>query len=58
MWVIQKFVNLQYNTLVCWDKGIVDQASNDQSIIFFHNFLQNSLQKIYKNKRVLSALSL
>ena len=33
--------NLQYNTLV-------DQASDVPSIIFFHNFLQNSLQKWFQ----------
>ena len=32
--------NLQYHTLVCWDKWLVDQVSD----IFFHIFLQNSLQ--------------
>ena len=27
--------NLQYNTLVCWDKWLADQASDVTSIIFF-----------------------
>ena len=27
-----------------WDKRLVDQASDVPSIIFFHDFLQNSLQ--------------
>ena len=31
-----------------WDKRIVDQASDVPSIIFFHNFLQNSLQKSFQ----------
>ena len=30
-----------------WDKRIVDQASDVPSIIFFHDFLQNSLQKYF-----------
>ena len=33
-------------SLVCLDKWLVDQASDVPSIIIFHNFLQNSLQKI------------
>ena len=39
--------NLQYNTLEslgCWDNRLIDQASDVPSIIFFHNFLQISLQ--------------
>ena len=44
-----KSYNLQYNTLVCWDKWIVDQASDVPSIgFFFHNFLQHSLQKSFQ----------
>ena len=31
-----------------WDKRIVDQASDVPSIIFFHDFLQNSLQKSFQ----------
>ena len=31
-----------------WDKWIVDQASDVPSIIFFPNFLQNSLQKLFQ----------
>ena len=30
-----------------WDKRIVDQASDVPSIIFIHDFLQNSLQKSF-----------
>ena len=32
-----------------WDKRIVDQASDVPSIIFFHDFLQNSLQKYFQS---------
>ena len=38
----KKSVNLQYNTLGRWAKRLGDQASDVPSIIFFHNFLQNS----------------
>ena len=38
--------NLQYNTLGRWDNCLIDQASDVPSLILFHNFLQNSLQKI------------
>ena len=31
------------------DKWIVDQASDVPSIIFFHDFLQNSLQKYFQS---------
>ena len=40
--------NLQYNTLGRWAKRLVDQASDVPSIIFFHDFLQNSLQKWFQ----------
>ena len=30
-----------------WDEQLIDQASDVPSIIFFHNFLQNSLQKLF-----------
>ena len=59
--------NIQYNTLGPWDKPLMDQASDVPSFIIFHNFLQNSLQKLfqfffwffYKDKsRVLSTVSL
>ena len=40
--------NVQYNTLGRWDKRLIDQASDVPSIIFFHNFLQNSLQKSFQ----------
>ena len=32
---ILKSVNLQYNTLGGWDKGLIDQASDVPSIIFY-----------------------
>ena len=41
--------NLQYNTLGRWDDRLIDQASDLSSIIFFHNFLQNSLQKSFQS---------
>ena len=31
-----------------WDKWIVDQPSDVRSIIFFHDFLQNSFQKSFQ----------
>ena len=31
-----------------WDKWLIDQASDVPSIIFIHNFLQNSLQKSFQ----------
>ena len=40
--------NLQYNTLGRWDNRLIDQASDVPSIIFFHNFLQISLQKSFQ----------
>ena len=67
--VFLKSDNLQYNTPGCWDERLIDQASDVPSI-FFHNFLQNSLQKSFQfifysfiilqklKERVLSALSL
>ena len=57
---------LQYKTLGQLDDHLIDQASDVSIIIFFHNFLQISLQKffefkflqLYKKKQgVLSALS-
>ena len=47
LWNI-KSDNLQYNTIGCWDKWLMDQTSDVPSIILFHNFLQNSLQKTFK----------
>ena len=32
-----KSVNLEYNTLVRWDKWIVDQVPDVPTIIFFYN---------------------
>ena len=40
-----KSYNLQYNMLGCWKEWLIDQASDVPRIFFFHNFLQNSLQK-------------
>jgi hypothetical protein len=31
-----------------WDEQLIDQASDVPSIIFFHDFLQNSLQKSFQ----------
>ena len=31
-----------------WDDCLIDQVSDVPSIIFFHNFLQNSLQKSFQ----------
>ena len=46
----QKSDNLQYNTLVCWDKWLIDQASDVPSIIFLiisHRL--RALKKIHWN---------
>ena len=45
----QKSDNLQYNTLGRWDDRLIDQASDHLlfQVLFFHNFLQNSLQKSF-----------
>ena len=40
--------NLQYNTLVRWDKYLVDQVSDVPGISFFHNFLQTALQNVFQ----------
>ena len=46
-----KFVNLQYNTLgrffVCTNKPATKRLML-QDLIYFHNFLQNSLQKLFQ----------
>ena len=42
-----KSVNLQYNTLGRLDNG-TNESSDVPSIIFFHDFLQNSLQKSFQ----------
>ena len=31
-----------------WDERLIDQASDVPSIIFFHNFLKNYLQKLFQ----------
>ena len=49
--LVQKSDNLQYNTLVCWVAGMNDSSTNHQVfqvLFFFHNFLQNSLQKLFQ----------
>ena len=59
--------NLQYNTLVCWDKWLINQVSNVPSIIFFFmiackngfNVFSYFFIDLQKSKqRVLSAQSL
>ena len=43
--------NLQYNTLGCWVAGTNDSSTKGlmfQVLFFFHNFLQNSLQKFFQ----------
>ena len=49
---LQKSDNLQHNTLVCWFAGTNDWSSKcpmfQVCIIFFHNFLQNSLQDSFQ----------
>ena len=42
-----KFDNHQFNMLGRWDNHLIDQASDIPSIIYFHNFLQNSLEKSF-----------
>ena len=68
---LQKSVNLQYNTLGCLDNGTSESWTKHlmfQVLFFFHDFLQNLLQKSFqsiysffynltKKLRVLSALS-
>ena len=40
--------NLQYNTLGCWVHRLINQVSDVPSIIIFHTFFQNSLQKSFQ----------
>ena len=43
------YINLTiFKLLGCWENHLIDQASDFPSIIFFHNFLQNSLQKLFQ----------
>ena len=42
----QKSDNLQYDTLVCWDKWLVNQVSDVPSIIFFLWFLAKFFAKM------------
>ena len=47
----KKSVNLQYNTLGCLDDGTNESPTKPlmfQVLFFFHNFLQNSLQKLFQ----------
>ena len=47
---LQKSVNLQYNTLVCWADGtnvLLTERLMFQ-VFFFHKILQNSLQKSFQ----------
>ena len=50
--LIQKSDNLQYNTVGCWVAGTNDSSTKHLMfqvyIFFFHNFLQNSLQKSFQ----------
>ena len=41
--IVQKSDNLQYNTLGCMVDGSMRRSSDVPSIIFFHNFLKNSV---------------
>ena len=46
-----KSINLQYNMLGCLDNGTneaLTKASDIPSITFFHDFLQNYLQKSFQ----------
>ena len=45
---IRQFTIYYAGLLGRWDKRIVNQASDVPSIIFFHDFLQNSLQKFFQ----------
>ena len=45
---IRQFIIYYARSLVHLSKRTTDQASDVPSIIFFHNFLQNSLQKSFK----------
>ena len=45
---IRQFTIYYAGSLGRWAKRIVDQASDVPSIIFFHDFLQNSLQKSFQ----------
>ena len=45
---IRQFIIYYARSLVHLSKRSTDQASDVPSIIFFHNFLQNSLQKLFK----------
>ena len=47
----QKFVNLQYNTLVCWADGTNNLSTKRlmfQLLFLIHKILQNSLQKPFQ----------
>ena len=40
--------NLQYNTLSHWVDGTIISLTDVPGIIFYYNFLQNSLQKSFQ----------
>ena len=47
----EKSVNLQYDMLVCWFAWTNESSTKRlmfQVLFFFHNFLQNSLQKLFQ----------
>ena len=43
-----KFDNLQYYILARWLAGINDSLTKHPIYVVFHNFLQNSLQKLFQ----------
>ena len=46
---VLKSDNLQYDTLVRWFPGTNDSSTRHvQVLFFFHNFLQNSFQKLFQ----------
>ena len=44
----QTMTEAEHNRLGRWDERLIDQASDVPSIIFFHNFLQKSLQTSFQ----------
>ena len=49
-WNVKKSVNLQYITLGCLDDGTNESSTKRLmfQVFFFHDFLQNSLQKSFQ----------
>ena len=48
---VQKSDNRQYNTLICWFTGtnyLSTKGLMFQVLFFIHNFMQNSLQKLFQ----------